>query len=391
MNDMRRYLLSLSLLVAAAVQAQQFGSILGSVEANNVSLQAARRGMEADASERRAANTLGATSVEYSPFFEGGADGMASSELIVSQEFDFPSLYSGRRKVAHGADEVASVEYMILRRDVLLQAQTLCVDLLATERGADLLAKRKAVTDSLVATVARRMENGEATRLDVNRLRMESMELQAEEAGNASRRNELLASLRELNGGADVDSLWSRYADDALPVCSIADTVAPGSVLESRHADASLRLAKQESKAQRQGWLPSLTMGYRRNTDFGTPSHGVLLGASFPLFSHSGKAKAARQRQEAAELDLKDALQKERAEMDKLRSEAAALTETLKAYDEDLMYETLRLLRKGVEAGEIPVADYYTQSDYIYTKLQEKQDLTVRLYKVCAQYAANSL
>ena len=384
-------MLALLFVACVSLRAQQFRSILNSVEANNVQLQAVKHGLEAEVSEMRAENSIGSTSVEYSPFFESGADGLASSELIVSQEFDFPTQYALRRKVVRSGEEEASVRYGILRRDILLEAQTLCIDLLAAERGASLLAKRKDVTDSLLSIVERRMECGDATRIDVNRLRMESMGLQTELLQNGNSRNSLLLSLRALNGGVPVDSLWAGYAKDDLPVCMISDTVAQSSVLESRYADASFRKAQQESRVAKRGWLPSLTMGYRRNTDLRTPSHGVLLGASFPLFSHSHRVKAAKRKLEAAELEVHNVQLEGYTSLAKLRGEAASLAVTLKAYDEALMYETLRLLQKGVEEGEIPVADYLTQSDCIYVKLKERQDITVRLYKVYAEYMSNGL
>ncbi len=379
------------LFVANVLQAQQFRSILNSVEANNVQLQAVKHGLEADIAGMRAENNIGSTSVEYSPFFEGGAAGLASSELMVSQEFDFPTQYALRRKVVRSSEEEASAKYGILRRDILLEAQTLCIDLLAAERGASLLAKRKEVTDSLLSIVSRRMEHGDATQIDVNRLRMESMNLQTELLQNGNSRNSLLHSLQALNGGVPVDSLWTGYAKDGLPVCLISDTVAQSAVLESKYAAASFRKAQQESKVAKRGWLPSLTMGYRRNTDLWTASHGVLLGASFPLFSHSNRVKAAKQKQEAAELEVHNVLLEEYTSLVKLRGEATSLAVMLKAYDEALMYETLRLLRRGVEEGEVPVSDYLTQSDYIYVKLKEKQDITVRLYKVYAEYMSNGL
>ena len=136
-------MLALLFVASVSLRAQQFRSILNSVEANNVQLQAVKHGLEAEVSEMRAENSIGSTSVEYSPFFESGADGLASSELIVSQEFDFPTQYALRRKVVRSGEEEASVRYGILRRDILLEAQTLCIDLLAAERGASLLAKRK--------------------------------------------------------------------------------------------------------------------------------------------------------------------------------------------------------------------------------------------------------
>ena len=65
-------------------RAQDIESILQQVEQNNKELQAIRRGNEVSELEIRGRNTLEDPSVEYSPFYVKGNDGMASSELVVS-------------------------------------------------------------------------------------------------------------------------------------------------------------------------------------------------------------------------------------------------------------------------------------------------------------------
>ncbi|MDE7085998.1 MAG: hypothetical protein K2O48_04850 [Prevotella sp.] len=75
-------------------------TIIASVEANNTLLKAVRSGNAATVAEVKSENTIGETSVEYSPFFRKGVGGTASSELIVSQEFDFPTVYGARSKSA---------------------------------------------------------------------------------------------------------------------------------------------------------------------------------------------------------------------------------------------------------------------------------------------------
>ena len=98
---MRKAILTFAALAAALVlRATGLDSVLASVERNNLGLQALRKGNEAAMIEVRGGNAPGDPSVEYSPFFRSGAGGVASSELVVSQGFDFPTLYAARRKSA---------------------------------------------------------------------------------------------------------------------------------------------------------------------------------------------------------------------------------------------------------------------------------------------------
>ena len=73
------------LAFASSVQAQKIEEVLQSVEQNNKELQAVFHSTEAAKMEMQTQNNLEDPSVEYSPFFAKGIDGMASSELVVTQ------------------------------------------------------------------------------------------------------------------------------------------------------------------------------------------------------------------------------------------------------------------------------------------------------------------
>ena len=73
-------------------QAQGIDDVLKSIEKNNIELQAAQKDIASEVEEIKQTNTVEGLSVEYSPFMRSGIPGVSSSELIVSQEFDFPTL-----------------------------------------------------------------------------------------------------------------------------------------------------------------------------------------------------------------------------------------------------------------------------------------------------------
>lgn len=390
---MNRHIILSALLCAVALHARpaDFGRILATIEKNNLQLKAARETGAASLQELRSENTPGTTSVEYSPFYGGGISGLATSELVITQEFDFPTLYASRRKAGRLGADVVELRYGMQRRDVLLEALQVCIDLHAADVQGRFLERRIGVSDTLLGIFADKLAHGEATQLDVNRIRMSRMNLQTSLLQNRADRSSFLLSLQRLNGGLPMDSLWGACPDGALVGFLSEGRGAPAVALESLEAEASLLQARQEVRVSRQGWLPGLTVGYRRNTDLGEAFNGFIVGASFPLFSTSGKVRAARRRQAAAELQARDADVERTAAFASLRDEAGRLEAMLHEYDEALMSQTLSLLEEAVRCGELPVSDYYVEADAVIVRMQERQDLDTRLFKVRAELMSNGL
>ena len=359
-----------------------FAPILRMVEKNNLQLRSAHHTGMSALSDMKSENTLGSTSVEYSPFYSGGISGLASSELIVSQEVDFPTLYSARGREARLAGNAIGLEYGLLRRDILLEAWQLCIDLWAAERREEMLLRRLGMSDSLVDAVASSVEKGAATKLEENRVRLGKMTLMAEYGQNAAESVRLRHSLQALNGGMPVDSVWRTLRGCKVPSAHHVLEGLRGEALENLVAEANLSRARQEVKVSRQGWLPTLTVGYRRNTDMDEAFHGFIVGASFPLFSASGRMKSARHRQAAAEWQVLEAEASQKARLASLMDEAMGLGRMLQAYDDTLMSQTLSLLESSVLHGEMPLSEYLSESELIFVKMQEKLDLEVQLQKV---------
>ena len=142
-------LAALIVISAATARAQTMGDVLRSVESNNMELKALQKGNEAADLETRSENTLEALSVEYSPFFDKGVKGVASSEMVVSQGFDFPTLYGARKKEGRLQREARDTEYMAARRDVLLEAKNVCLDLIHMNKQKAVLEERRLNADRL--------------------------------------------------------------------------------------------------------------------------------------------------------------------------------------------------------------------------------------------------
>ncbi len=143
----------------------------------------------------------------------------------------------------------------------------------------------------------------------------------------------------------------------------------------------------------RSEWLPSLTMGYRRNTAPGESANGFVVGLSFPVWSTSQRTRAARARQTAAELRADDESRRLESSLEarKYRELRVILEKTIAAYDPELMTRTLALLAKAVDAGQITVLDYFTEADIVYGKMQELIDARYNYQSVMASLTRSTL
>ena len=153
-------------------------------------------------------------------------------------------------------------------------------------------------------------------------------------------------------------------------------------------AENTAEAARQEVSVNRQGWIPRLEVGYRRNTAIRDAEHGFLVGCSIPIFSNHRKVAMAKARSTSAQSSLNYAKLQAEAEARSILNEIRQTRSAIDAYDEPLMRETLALLRQAVEGGEISLIEYFTETSGIYTILtscitlqNSWQKLSARLFK----------
>ncbi len=385
---MKRYLIAtiVALSTYSIALADTVGDVLKQVAANNLTLQALVHDNQADVLDIKASNSIGGPSVEYSPFFTKGYSGVAESELVVSQEIDFPTKYAARNKQAQMQQTVGDKLLAKQRRDILLQAQLLCIDLIRLNQTLSMLRERLANSETLLQMYQKRMEAGDANALELNKVKLDCMEVRTLVNEAQGERTSLLQQLRQLNGGKPIDVTDTVLPDypqitnfetyRALALASDADVAV---------AQTSLRAADMNLKLQKNEWLPNISFGYRRNTEQGEGINGFLVGVSFPLYSNSNNVKAARQRKESAELQVAQAQNEAEATLRTNYEQLQGLQQVIDHSDVKLLQESLTLFAKALQQGEITALVYYVEINSIYEKLQRHIDLHCQSVKLLAE------
>lgn len=381
-------LAAMAFAAVVSAKAQDINSVLKSVEHNNMELKALLKGNEAADIENKSQNTLEDLSIEYSPFFQSETSGIASSELVITQGFDFPTLYGARKKAGQLQRNVLDMQYQTARRDILVNAKKLCLDIINYNKQKQLLQERRKNADELLAMFELKFKNGDATSLELNKIKLDRMNLETELVQADTKHANAMQQLQALNGGLPIEVNMTEYpqapADDEVTMYEKA--VATDWTV--RTAQASVLAAEQDVKVNKQSWIPKFEIGYRRNTEGDNASNGFLIGGSIPLFSSKNKVKIAKARQTEAVMQHANARINAENSARTMINQMKQLKASADAYDVPLMRQTLKLLRTAVENGEISVTEYYVEADNIYKNMitymdieRQYQDALTEIYK----------
>lgn len=381
-------LAAMAFAAVVSAKAQDINAVLKSVEQNNMELKALLKGNEAADIENKSQNTLEDLSIEYSPFFQSETSGIASSELVITQGFDFPTLYGARKKAGQLQRNVLDMQYQTARRDILVNAKKLCLDIINYNKQKQLLQERRKNADELLAMFELKIKNGDATSLELNKIKLDRMNLETELVQADTKHANAMQQLQALNGGLPIEVNMTEYpqapADDEVTMYEKA--VATDWTV--RTAQASVLAAEQDVKVNKQSWIPKFEIGYRRNTEGDNASNGFLIGGSIPLFSSKNKVKIAKARQTEAVMQHANARINAENSARTMINQMKQLKASADAYDVPLMRQTLKLLRTAVENGEISVTEYYVEADNIYKNMitymdieRQYQDALTEIYK----------
>lgn len=381
-------LAAMAFAAVVSAKAQDINSVLKSVEQNNMELKALLKGNEAADIENKSQNTLEDLSIEYSPFFQSETSGIASSELVITQGFDFPTLYGARKKAGQLQRNVLDMQYQTARRDILVNAKKLCLDIINYNKQKQLLQERRKNADELLAMFELKFKNGDATSLELNKIKLDRMNLETELVQADTKHANAMQQLQALNGGLPIEVNMTEYpqapADDEVTMYEKA--VATDWTV--RTAQASVLAAEQDVKVNKLSWIPKFEIGYRRNTEGDNASNGFLIGGSIPLFSSKNKVKIAKARQTEAIMQHANARINAENSARTMINQMKQLKASADAYDVPLMRQTLKLLRTAVENGEISVTEYYVEADNIYKNMitymdieRQYQDALTEIYK----------
>lgn len=385
---MKKQLIIFTLLLASVGVSAQTGGIvkvLQSIEANNKELRAYRQLNESRKIENKTTNNLDDPTISYS-YQAGSPSGLGkSTELTVSQSFDFPTLYSQRSELNKLKSDAIDKEDGGLRRQLLLTAKELCLDIIFLNQQKILLEERMKNALELSVLYKRRLELGDASSLEGNKVSLELLNARTESMMNETTRQAKLQQLIAMNGNQPIELTDTEYQSiEAGNVDQLKQESLLGNS-ELQLLDSEREVAKQQVSVNKSQWLPRLELGYRRNTGAGERFNGVIVGVSVPLFKNKNKVKQAKAQSLYIDLKKESAIQQIESSISQLYKESEMLQASMKAYNHEAITGNLSLLNEALRVRQITLIEYFTEVSVVFQARGNYMELENRYQKVMAQ------
>lgn len=380
---LRKAFFCLIIAMPSLADAQDFSSILKSIEANSARLESARIKDMAEKLDSKDLYTLEDPEVGFDYLF--GAEGIGHRiGFEVSQGFDFPTVISQKRKMAKEMQRVSELKYLSERQQLLLNARKLCIQVVYCNAIMDHLDEDLEETTAMSKAYETLFEKGEATAIDRNKAHQAFLFFKTEYDEFLAMRENLLNELKCLNGGnaveiSDTAFVFSPLSNDFDGWLAQNIGLHP----ELQLAEGELQAEKQSLKVAKGSRIPGFKIGYTGEFTREEKYQGPTIGLSLPLWGSGRKVKVAKLHVEAAEKSLEDTRLHLTTQLRGVYREALQLQDTYLRYRKHLTEcDNSELLKKSLDSGQITLLQYLQERQFVH-EMHEKiliaeRDLALR-------------
>ncbi len=378
---------AISFLFAPWVFSQSTNGIIAEVENNNTTLAALRKKADAERIGNRTGLALKNPELEFN-YLWGNPEAIGKrNDISIMQSFDFPTAYAYRNQISELRNIQVELEFESQRREILLRARQLCNSIIYHNAMQAELGRRVENARRLSDSYEAKFKAGEAGIIDVNKARVNLLNVRKDAESNVIERQTLLAELVSLNGGKPVDLTDTVYPLEALP----AD-------FEEWYAGAEqnnplLQWLKQEVSVNRKDEQLSLAMslprfqaGYMSEKVVGEQYQGISFGIAIPLMENRNQVKYAKARTVAVQSAESDARLRFYNDLKALHARAVSLRKSIDDYRQNLqVYSSTSLLQKALDQGELSLAEFLYEQTFYYESFNKLTATEKELYDAVAE------
>ena len=326
---MKRLMLIMACLlpVGSTLVAQNtIQDVLARVEQASIAMEAQRKLTEAQKLEAKTGNYLSNPSVGYESMWGSGEDRGNAGELSVVQAFDFPSAYGNRNKIARLKGEMYEQEREAFRRQLLLDAQMACLEIIYLRQQEALLNERLSNAQKLSQAYQQKLEAGDANIIAINKINIEKLNAQTALNLNGTALRSKLEQLSNMVGGEPIEFNAQDYSPEpALPPLSMLEDQYLNNDPALQALEQAYGIDQQSIALNRSLSLPQFEVGYRQNFGMEGKAKGFLVGISVPLFENKNKVKAAKARSFFSQTQLQSSKLNLKTELKQLYEQAQTL------------------------------------------------------------------
>lgn len=384
------YIICLVMIITASVKAQNpIESVLSEIATNNKSILANKQYWEAKKLNYKTGLNPSNPKIEYEYLSGSPATAGSQIDIILLQEFDFPTSYIKKKQVAN--EQIAKVEFeeKAFKQNVLLKAKQHCIELIFLNKRKIELDKRLMLADKLHNDFKIKFDNGDANSMDVNKAHLQLINLHNEVRLNASLINRYNQKLIELNGGIEIIFNEMNYPlnlnKEVPDFKTLENTIEMNDpILKSYQQEKEI--AQKKIELSRAMTFPKMEGGYHSQKILGQSFQGVHIGLTIPLWEGKNSVKHQKEQLIFNDLLIKNHSTEHFYEIKQLYEKAQSLRITLHEYEPVLNSLTNNtLLGKSFQLGEISSIQYFMELNYFYEALDDYLTLEKEYYMVLSE------
>ncbi len=384
-----RYKLLFALLVlTVCVRAQSnLDQVLASVQATNKTLLAEQRRIEASKALLRTGLSLYDPEVSFDWMQGYPSSAGSQTDLTAAQAFDFPTAYKYRRQVAGLKTGQTVYESELLRKDILLEAKLAAFRLVFLNKRRAELSKRLASAERFLASYQKKMEMGDATIFELNKSRLQLLNIKTDLQLLETEAAENGQKLTELNGGVPVvftDTIYPPSSD--LPDFETLERTIEENDPTLKYLQTQQQIGQAEARLTKALLLPKFEAGYRYQGILGQQFHGVHAGVSVPLWENKRRLNYSALQVQLYDARIEEHRTEHYHEIKRLYEQYQSLRQSFDEYGANLQLASGgALLDKALQAGEMSVLEYFLETTLYYESMDRFLELEEAWQRVGAE------
>ncbi len=364
--------------------------VLKSVETNNKAIQSNRKYWEAKRAEFKTGLTPYDPQVEYDYLFGSPVGAGNQKDFSVTQRLDFPTTYKRKRQLSDQQTAQTELQQQVYRQDVLLEAKLLTLQIIFLNKKSAELDRRFTSTQNLVEDYQKRLEKGDVIILEVNKAKLQLLNIKNEVALNENERQVAITKLSELNGGQVLDIQDTTYpALPLMPNFEILDSTIEANDPLIKAYEQEIKIQEQNISVQKALSLPKIEAGYHSQGILGQSYKGAHAGITIPLWENKNRVKAAQANFEYATSNTQTHILEHRLENRGYYDQLAVRVKVMEEYRTLLAtLNNTALLNKALRLGQITTIQYFQEESYYFSAYDrylqmewEYQQAVARLFK----------
>ncbi len=368
---MKRLIFFVSLAFLAissfAEKTTAFSDLVSEIVSNNTSASVSERTINSEISALSSANNLSDPEAEFS--HQWGQEGIGNKWSVgVSQSFEWPGVYASRKNQISAEKLALGQVHLENIRQIRLEIRSTLIEVVYYKQLIQLAKSQVERIDSLYSIYLKGADLGEISKLDINKLKIERINISRELFDAENSLKECCDKLAELNGGKNCDAIIAKVnefpSEELLPMQHYKTAALqndPTRAYRTHMTDA----ARYEMQALKRSSIPGFSIGYNHDYELGEHFNGISIGVTLPIFSNRHKKSAIESRQLVLQAEQFDVENKIASVIELSYNQVLSLDREKSLYDSVLKgSDNIRLLDIALKSGHITLVEYLLEINF---------------------------